>query len=331
VTALVFFAIGGVLAMLIRAQLATSGTAFTEGHITQLMRYTDTLHFAFDADAAGFKATVAATQTALAAGMKVATIVLPSGKDPADLVRESPAQAKEAAAKVQPLLAVLMNQLHQHGQEQEKEGQLQALLPLLALVKNPIQQGNMIEATAQALHVPSDRIISLLNTQASSALPASTFPQLDQPLNRIAARPEKALLGLLIEYPQVRQALFSYLEPELFLDHQCVTLYKSMQQLAEDNSAFFSLSAGELIDAIDERQRSFAEGLRALAGEGLAAANQDPLPEGRALVRSLRRRSLKGLLEQLQAEVSQSNDHQRLAILERFRAISQELASIDNS
>lgn len=319
------------VAMLVQAGaqnvVATSGTAFTEGHIQQLARYTDTLHFAFDADVAGFKATVAATQAALSAGMNVATVVLPAGKDPADIVKESPAQALTTIQTVQPLLAVLLEQLR-HGQT-DKQLQLAALVPLLALVKNPIQQGKMIEGVADALHVPADRIIDLVRLSPAPLNAKVSFENTPTPGGPVLA--ERQLLGIFIAEPDVRQALFSYLDVTLVLDPQCLALYTSMQQLSQLNSTFPSMPPDVFIDALAADQRPFADGVRALAEELLNTGNQTALQEGRTLVRALRRRSLHTLLEQLEHEVAESSDHERLHALERFRALSQELANVDNS
>ena len=79
----------------VRRVVASSGTAFTDEQIAQLKRFTDTLHFAFDADEAGVKAAISATQGALAAGLRVATVALPEGEDPADVAVRSPDELKK--------------------------------------------------------------------------------------------------------------------------------------------------------------------------------------------------------------------------------------------
>lgn len=310
--------------------VATSGTAFTDGHVAHLARYTDTLHFAFDADDAGFKATVAATAAALAAGMKVATIVLPSGKDPADLAASSPKQAQTVFSKATPLVEVLLRQLQSSEGKVSQEQTLDAVIPFVRLVKNPIQQGAMIEYIAETLHIPAERVIDLVR---HSPEPISTIPSSPQEQARMPMiqRAEQAVLGLLLDNIDVRQALFSYLEPALFLDQDCLALYKSMQQLAEARSTFPSMQPDGIIGAFPERQRAFAEGVRALASDQLATANQTPLQEGRALVRTLRRRSLAARMSALQDKVAGKNDRQRTHALEQFRALAQELANIDNS
>lgn len=322
------------VAMLVQAGIdnvvATSGTAFTEGHIKQLSRYTDTLHFAFDADAAGFKATVAATTAALAQGMNVATVVMPAGQDPADIAQD-PKRAAVVFSEVKPLLSVLLHQLIRAGSNKDKQFQLESLLPLVRIVKNPIQQGQMIETIAASLHLPTDRVIHMVEEAAPIQTQMLDDQLEDMPATAPPDRAQQELLGILLEDRDVRKALFSYLTPELFLDQDCLGLYKSMQQLSETRSSFSSMQPDAIIDALPERQRPFAEGVRAVSGEVLATTSQTPLQEGRALVRSLRRKSLHASLTRLQEEVATSADAKRTAALERFRALSQELANIDNS
>jgi DNA primase len=133
--------------------VATSGTAFTQEHVDILKRFTNTLHFAFDGDGAGWKATIAATQSALASGMNVDTIVLPDEKDPADIAKENPEGVQEIFKQTKPLMEVLVDRIGV-GSTAQREQALDALIPLLRLVKNPIVQGGMVEQVAQLLKTP---------------------------------------------------------------------------------------------------------------------------------------------------------------------------------
>src|SRR6185369_5824744 len=70
--------------------VATSGTAFTERHAELLKRYTPNLLIAYDGDKAGIAAAGRAAAISLRSGMNVKVAKLPPGKDPADLLKESP-------------------------------------------------------------------------------------------------------------------------------------------------------------------------------------------------------------------------------------------------
>lgn len=309
--------------------VATSGTAFTSGHVAQLLRYTDTLHFAFDADAAGFSATVSATQAALQAGMNVATVVLPDGKDPADVAKKDAAEARTIMSATQPLMAVLLTQLKAASGSADKQKNLEALVPLIRLVKNPIQQGSMIEQTAAVLHIPEERVLELVQqAQAPDPLFAAITQSEEQPRALLL---EYHVLGLILSSREVRQALFSYLDESAFLDAKAQQLYNSLQQLFHHTPSAMALATEALVDSLPQELQSLAAGLSAASEDRQAIANTGALQEGQTLVRTLRRRNLQEQLMRLQLEIAQHTDKERSAALERFRAVSQELAAIEHS
>jgi DNA primase len=67
--------------------VAASGTALTDGQIQLIRRQTDNLTLLYDADNAGFNATVKGFALALAQGMNVRMVNLPPGEDPDSYVQ----------------------------------------------------------------------------------------------------------------------------------------------------------------------------------------------------------------------------------------------------
>lgn len=321
--------------MLVQAGLpnvvASSGTAFTPEHIGQLSRFTKTLHFAFDRDSAGWKATVAATNAALAAGMTVKTVVLPEGvKDPADLALEQPEKVKEYFANTQSLITVLLEQFRTTSGLAGKEDQLAALLPLMQTVKNPIAQGEMIQEIAGSLHVPEQKIHQLLAVQPglsfTSTLPISAETR---PASQGVAG-ERQLLGLLIDQPVVREELFPQLSEELFVDRACKTVYTSMQHLAHTNPDFFSMPSSDLVQALPPQEVSLAQGLVALAQEMLSVTSESALHEGSMMLKALRKRLIASRLNVLQDQMAAGDEEGRNEALRQFQALTQELSAISN-
>ena len=79
--------------------VATSGTAFSARHATQIARVTNEIVFALDGDAAGIAATRRAAGISAAANLEIFVAVLPENKDPDDILRE-----KNGAEKFQKIL-----------------------------------------------------------------------------------------------------------------------------------------------------------------------------------------------------------------------------------
>ncbi|MCI5108587.1 MAG: DNA primase [Candidatus Pacebacteria bacterium] len=69
--------------------IASSGTAITESHIRRIKQLSNRIIISFDSDEAGFKAANRTAKLGLSSGMEVKVVVLPDGKDPADLINES--------------------------------------------------------------------------------------------------------------------------------------------------------------------------------------------------------------------------------------------------
>src|SRR6266446_2488535 len=101
--------------------VASLGTALTPGQVALLTRYTNRIALAYDVDPAGEKAGTLGV-TALAgligqlqsdtSGVKLEDVRvarLPEGKDPDEVVRESPAEWEVAIAKAKPLVEYLIN------------------------------------------------------------------------------------------------------------------------------------------------------------------------------------------------------------------------------
>ncbi|MDA1169140.1 MAG: DNA primase [bacterium] len=278
--------------------VATSGTALTEEHVELLKRFTNTLHFAFDGDSAGWKATINATQSALSTGMSVDTIVLPEGKDPADIAKESPQRIQEVLGHTKPLMEVLVSRIGA-GTSSEKEQALAALVPLLRLVKNPIMQGTMVEHLARLLRTPEAQIISLIGQNETVFTPPAFPEQLGLPA-------EHQLLGLLLAYPQLQAAYLASVREEFFVDQIAREVYNEMKRT--------DTSHGD----IQEKYRSFCIALQSRVEEGIKTSSFSPEQEIQTIIRLLERRLIVSQMKELQLQPR------------KFQVALEKLAKIDN-
>ncbi len=306
--------------------VASSGTAFTSDHIVQLKRFADELHFAFDADAAGWKATIAATQSALASGMNVRTISLPKGQDPADVAKEhTPEEVQQIFSDTKSLTGLLLQSLRVESTDVSSQGQLEALLPLVQFVKNPVQQGKMIQETAEALHVPEASIVSMLESLQEPA----SLPMPEESYRRVIHTAEQPLLGLILLKEEVRADIFPRLMAAMILDPECRLLYNSLKELAERAPEFFSMTTDQIIGQIDTSITGHAEAVCTRAEDSLATTTLTPLEEGHFLFQSLHRRYLRDELQAAQQQLALASEDTRTQALERFQGLAQELANVD--
>jgi len=135
--------------------VASLGTALTPGQVALLTRYASRVALAYDVDAAGEKAGTLGV-TALAgligqlqadtSGVKLEDVRvarLPDGKDPDEVVRESPADWEAAIAKAKPLVEYLID--HHAGRFDLKTssgriGFVEAVMPAIRSIVDPLRR-----------------------------------------------------------------------------------------------------------------------------------------------------------------------------------------------
>ncbi len=312
----------------IKNVVASSGTAFTPEQIALLKRYTSTLHFSFDADSAGEGATIAATQEALAAGMRVATIVLPAGQDPADVAARDPSQAVRIFESPQSLPAVLLARLAAEAEPAKREEALAALAPFIRRVSNVVLQGEMVGEIASLLHIPESEIIRLLGRVPIQVTEAATDEFLPNTGDG-QLRAEQELLGLLITSSAARQAVWGKLKAELFIDDGLRGLYNTMHTL-EEHHTMERLNADEeaLLAWLPPALHSLVLALSEAGEERLLHAPDGPVAEAWATLRTLQRRHLRTRLQHMQAKLAQASESERPAVMQQFQQVAEELAEV---
>ncbi len=283
--------------------VASSGTAFTPEQIQQLARFTNSLHFAFDADTAGLKAGITATATALSAGMRVATLLFPGGKDPADVALATPEKIPTYINQPQSLVRVLLGRLQATNDAAGREALLTEVLPLIKQVRNVVQQGEMIQEVAELLHVP-ERLLheQLARIPLNALAPDQGAPPMVPAPSRLT--PEQYAAGLLLTEPMIRQEWLPQLPVELFTHEEVRQVVSRLNVVISEDATRAGLSADELITSLGEAYLPLAEALRVATLEERAAAGDSPQQEIAHVARILRRRFLERRLKELQAQLS---------------------------
>lgn len=150
--------------------IAVSGTALTAHQLTVLRRLCDTMTCSFDADAAGESAT--RRSLALAAQHDFTRLVtaIPSGKDPADTVKENPEAWRDAVSAAKPVVAFYFDKAFREENPETAEGKKKIaalLLPWIAELADEIEKYHWIADLARRLAVPEEAIRRDLQRRAS--------------------------------------------------------------------------------------------------------------------------------------------------------------------
>ncbi|MEK9166530.1 MAG: toprim domain-containing protein, partial [Patescibacteria group bacterium] len=133
--------------------------ALGRAHLQTIKRLTPKLLFAFDTDSAGEMATKRGVDLALELGFDVNIIEVPSGKDPADTVKENPAEWTRAAVEAKPVIAFFLDALRKkHGNDFRlmRQEATQKVLPYIAAIENSVEKAHWVQEAARALALKED-------------------------------------------------------------------------------------------------------------------------------------------------------------------------------
>ncbi len=140
--------------------VAVSGTSFTGGHLNRVRRLTDNLVIAFDRDKAGVLSMSKTARMALGMGMNVRTVLLPEGKDPADVLLENKKLWTSLINNSKHVIEVFLEQIAKNSPDQRKYW-LQVerhVLPLISSMSNKIDQAHFISRVHNKTEIPEESI-----------------------------------------------------------------------------------------------------------------------------------------------------------------------------
>jgi DNA primase catalytic core len=157
--------------------VASLGTALTPGQVGLITRYAKRIALAYDVDAAGQKAgtfgvqalqaligQLAATETGIELD-EVRVVRLPDGKDPDEVVRDSPDRWREEVRTAQPIVEYLVD-THAHTYDLKTPGGkarfVDAVMPTIRTVPNPVMRDAYLQLVRQASGVEERVLLEVL-------------------------------------------------------------------------------------------------------------------------------------------------------------------------
>ncbi|MBI2551248.1 DNA primase [Candidatus Uhrbacteria bacterium] len=228
--------------------VGSSGTALTKDQLSLLKRYTSTVVFSFDQDAAGFKAAQRGIREARALGFDIrAAILAPeAGKDPDDAVRKDPALWRATIEKTVPIMQYYIEQATR-GKDLTKVDDKRAvgafLLPELAAIEDVVEREHWLQQVADLLRIDMGVVreeMGRIRTIAKDTVAKehAPWPQpVSQPVPAKLSKEEKALqtiLGILLIETARAEEIFSGLDEAGIAGLTGFDLYTSLK------SAYYS-------------------------------------------------------------------------------------------
>jgi DNA primase len=134
--------------------VAVSGTALTPWHLKILRRYTENLLISFDMDLAGDTATKRGIDLALGQSFNLRVVILPEGKDPAELVVKSPGAWEKAVEQARSIMEFYFETTLKKFAANEVSGKKEiskTLLPIIKRIPNKIEQTFWLQKLASEI------------------------------------------------------------------------------------------------------------------------------------------------------------------------------------
>lgn len=219
--------------------VASMGIALTEKQVNILKRLTKNITLALDADIAGEEATLRSGEIlarSLWSGLvrcegildaEIKAIPLPSGKDPAEVIIETPKLWQGMVTQALPILEFALEAVVSKvdfNKAEDKSLAIQKLLPLLYEVKDPIRQAQYVQKMAHLLKLDESTLMAVLRKMR-----ATKGKQLIE-VNHFAPSPiEEICLALLFQHPEYRDVV-QELTPEFFVYTENRELFNKWQQ-----------------------------------------------------------------------------------------------------
>lgn len=300
----------------VRNTIAVSGTALTPQQLKVIRRLCDTMVSSFDTDAAGESATRRSLALASEFGFERRIAVIPSGKDPADAVKQNPDEWLRAIKEAKPVVEFYFDKAFREYSPRTSQGKKDisaSLLPWIAELSNEIEKEHWVRELSKRLETSEEAIKKELRKVDNKTSRSETSPE-NVELRSLSRREllEERLLALL--------SVVNNMETPSFKEHHLVFTSEARESL-------FSFFLGEKTVIPPELQKQ-AEVYR-FKGEVLASTIQNTAHELVLCRKELEKECIKESLQKLSKEIGEKEHAQDTdtlnSLLKSFNTLSVKL------
>ncbi len=277
--------------------VASLGTALTPGQVALLTRYGKRIALAYDVDAAGEKAgtfgvnslesiipQLAAADTGVELD-EVRVVRLPDGKDPDEVVRDSPDLWREEIRTAQPIVDYLIDH-HAKANDLKTPGGktrfVNAIVPTLRAIPNPVMRDAYLQAIHRVSGVEERSVLEVLHQRPEAAAVAgritadAVIGAADAlPVDRILAAitpVEEELLRLILLVPDQQLRAGDEIGPDQLPSTPARELFRAivLMRAANDQGVHPPFSMSTLMAGLDDEIRGLAQAILARPSPDLA-------------------------------------------------------------
>ncbi|MBI3421147.1 MAG: DNA primase [Candidatus Sungbacteria bacterium] len=306
--------------------VAVSGTALTPQQMTMLKRLCETIVSSFDTDAAGESATRRSLALAAQFEFERLVIAIPSGKDPADTVLESPKAWRSAVEQAKPVVEFYFEKAfreHDVKTGAGKKAVAALLLPFVQEVPNEIEKAHWVGELAEGLGVPAASIQKELARRISLPGTADETQRnvADGPLVRVQSRRElleERFLSLFAAASRETRLHHTQNHHMVFVSPVHEELFNGLLQEEGESAA---LSLHPVLATLQLKNELLAGELKHTPEEELAICRRE-------LEKECIREELIRLGQEIQREEREKEGDHVAVLLQQFQTLSQTLRSL---
>ncbi len=185
--------------------VAIKGTALTMDQVQLLSRFCKKIQLCFDTDKAGQEALRRSLPLIEKKGLLATVVILPSGKDPDELIKVDPVAFKKAVQKDMNAYDYLLSKAEKEFDVSSSLGKKQIgdlMLPLLSLIENEIVKEHYLQLLGRVIDTSYDSLVRSLERLQKETV----VRKKDEPVVLVRSRKERLeeyLVALLLQSPYV--------------------------------------------------------------------------------------------------------------------------------
>ena len=221
--------------------VASMGTSLTEKQVSALKKLTKNMMLALDADAAGEEATLRATGYENTLNAEVRVIIMPSGKDPDDVLREDAKTWQRLQEEALPIIDYTFNMVTSGldlTTAKDKSLVVDKLLPIIAEIKDIVRQAHYLQKLARLIKVSERSLEAALGkmktSQVGGRVRSKTQELAEAVTSRsallLSSRVEEECLAWLLQYPELKTHCQG-LSPEYFENSENREIFLAWQKV----------------------------------------------------------------------------------------------------
>lgn len=225
--------------------VASAGTAMTEMHLKELVRFTQDVRLAFDQDQAGLNAMERIIPMASNVDVSLSIITVPEGKDPDELIQKDPKLWEAAVGEYEYAIDWL---IRRHAEQVNintgagKKALTDAVLPVVAGLKDSVERDHYLRELAKLLGVDKTALSTKLQAKQAAA-PHKRLKKVEpEKVAKTDAESMKAqnqLLALAYAHPDLRDRLEDIYEV-MFGNEQLKEAYRRLSTSRDPGEELFN-------------------------------------------------------------------------------------------